>query len=733
MHKETDAYFMHAFAPNGQPIGGITGIAGCCSYVSPIAPPAVGTWSHLAVTFDGLQMTYYLNGSAVAVASTTGPIQASTLPLWIGNNSYGEGFIGRIDEVRVYDRSLELLEIQADMTRSILPQGPDTTDPTVALTAPVAGTVAGVVNVQADAIDDFGVVGVQFLLDGAPLGAEDLAPPYELLWDTSAALNGAYVLSARARDGAGNTGLAVDVAVTVNNVPDTTDPTILLSAPSDGATLTGSVLIQANAGDNVGVIGVQFLLDGAPLGAEDLTAPYNLIWNTRLHGNGPYVLSATVRDAAGNTATAADVGVTVDNSSLLPVAAWAFDEGTAAVANDATGNGHTGAVAGAVWTPDGRFGSALVFDGLDDAVVVADAPGLALANAMTLSAWVRPSQLGSSWRPVLQKEPDAWLLHASSPSGLPLAGATLDGSCCTTVSALSALPVDVWSYLAVTYDGALLTYYVDGTAVATATATGLLDTTTAPLRIGNNSYAGEAFAGRIDEVRIYDWVLDESEIQSDMSTSILPQIPDVTDPTVSLTAPAPGPVAGAVSIEADAADDVGVVGVQFLLDGLPLGAEDLSVPYSLLWDTSAVSNGSYLLSARARDAAGNTGLAPDVAITVDNVPDTTDPTVSLSAPTEGATLVNSVLIQALADDNVGVAGVQFLLDGAPLGAEDLLAPYELLWNTRLHVNGPYVLSAQARDFAGNTVVATGVGVTLNNDPLSPVAAWGFDEGVGATA
>src|SRR5262249_43394047 len=82
--------------------------------------------------------------------------------------------------------------------------------------------------------------------------------------------------------------------------------------------------------------------------------------------------------------------------------------------------------------------------------------------------------------------------------------------------------------------------------------------------------------------------------------------PDTTPPTVSLTSPAGGAaVGGTVSVSANASDDVGVVGVQFLIDGAPLGAEDTAAPYSVSWDTTTVANGSHTLSARARDAAGN--------------------------------------------------------------------------------------------------------------------------------
>ena len=64
-----------------------------------------------------------------------------------------------------------------------------------------------------------------------------------------------------------------------------------------------------------------------------------------------------------------------------------------------------------------------------------------------------------------------------------------------------------------------------------------------------------------------------------------------------------------MTVSANASDNVGVVGVQFLRDGAPLGTEDKTFPCDVLWDTSLVTNGSHTLGASARDAAGNLGTA----------------------------------------------------------------------------------------------------------------------------
>src|SRR6185436_20789185 len=76
--------------------------------------------------------------------------------------------------------------------------------------------VNDIINVNADAIDNVGVVGVQFLIDGTNVGVEDTNPPYSLAWDTRTVSNGAHTVAARARD-LYNTTLSAPVNVNVAN------------------------------------------------------------------------------------------------------------------------------------------------------------------------------------------------------------------------------------------------------------------------------------------------------------------------------------------------------------------------------------------------------------------------------------------------------------------------------------------------------------------------------------
>ena len=94
---------------------------------------------------------------------------------------------------------------------------------------------------------------------------------------------------------------------------DTTAPTVSLTAPASAATVSGTVTVSASASDNVGVVGVQFKLDGVNLGAEDTTSPYSVSWYTPGAANGTHTLTAVARDASGRTTISAARTVTVSN------------------------------------------------------------------------------------------------------------------------------------------------------------------------------------------------------------------------------------------------------------------------------------------------------------------------------------------------------------------------------------------------------------------------------------
>src|SRR6185503_831850 len=97
-------------------------------------------------------------------------------------------------------------------------------------------------------------------------------------------------------------------------------------------------------------------------------------------------------------------------------------------------------------------------------------------------------------------------------------------------------------------------------------------------------------------------------------------------------------VRASLNVTASASDNAGVLGVQFLVDGVPLGSEDTTAPYSVTWNTTTAGNGAHALTARARDAAGNIATSVAATVTVDNAP----PTVAIASPAGGASVSGSV-------------------------------------------------------------------------------------------
>jgi hypothetical protein len=138
---------------------------------------------------------------------------------------------------------------------------------------------------------------------------------------------------------------------------------------------------------------------------------------------------------------------------------------------------------------------------------------------MTLEGWVFPTVVPSNWRAVVGKDVDRYYLMAGSSGNAPAVGGTFSPGGNTNLFASGALPVNSWTHLAATFDGATLRLYVNGVQVASQARTGTLTTSNAVLTIGHNIF-GERFIGRIDEVRIYNRALTAAEIQTDMVTPI---------------------------------------------------------------------------------------------------------------------------------------------------------------------------------------------------------------------
>ena len=111
-----------------------------------------------------------------------------------------------------------------------------------------------------------------------------------------------------------------------------TPPTVAITAPTAGASLTGTTSVSANASDNLGVTSVQFMLDGANLGTAVTQAPYSVSWDTSTAAAGAHTLTAVATDTASLNSTSTAVAVTV----TVPISPPSISAVTSSVTGSST-------------------------------------------------------------------------------------------------------------------------------------------------------------------------------------------------------------------------------------------------------------------------------------------------------------------------------------------------------------------------------------------------------------
>jgi hypothetical protein len=518
-----------------------------------------------------------------------------------------------------------------------------------------------------------------------------------------------YHYRVRSRDAAGNLGTSGDFTFTTK---DGTAPTVSVTAPAAGATVSGTVTVTVSASDNVGVVGVQLELDGTNLGTEDTASPYSIAWNTTTVSNAAHTLTAVARDAAGNTRTSASVTVTVSNDTSAPAI------------SAVTASAITAAGATITWTSDEAsdsqveyglttsYGSVTPLNG--SMVTAHSVPLTGLTDATVYHYRVRSRDAAGNLATsgdftVTTQDGTAPVITAVAASSITKSGAAITW----TTNEPSDSQVDYGP----------TTAYGTSTAVASSlvtshstTLSGLQEATLYHFRVRSRDTAGNL------------------RISSDFTFTTK----DVTAPTVSITSPAAAAVlSSTVTVTATASDNVGVAGVQFKVDGASVGAEDTTAPYSVAWNTTTTANGLHTLTAVARDAAGNVTTSAGVLVTVLNVlgqsssanassassesssaaSHAVPPSISIVAPFTGVTVTGTVTLAADASDDVGVDGVQFSLNGVPLGPEIARAPYTMEWDSSTASDGVYVLTAKARDMDSRVTTAEAIALTVENGVL----------------
>ena len=507
--------------------------------------------------------------------------------------------------------------------------GPDTTPPVVSITAPQNNAVlTGTVTLTASASDNVAVANVQFAVDGNLYGAPLTAPPYTIQWDTTTTTQSVHAITAIATDPSNNQATSAAVMLTVDETP----PTVSITSPVSGSSVTGSITLSANATDNTSVAGVQFLVDGLAVGSEVTTAPFQMSWNSATVANGSHSVSARARDAAGLAATSIAVSVTTSNTvSSVPTIdkVISVDKGSSGT-SVSTASFSTGAINEVLlaFIASDSAKPAMTVSGVTGAGLTWNLVGRTNAQMGTSEVWRAYSagQLSNvTVTATFSQSAPACSMTVVSLTGTDTSGVNGAGAIGAIASANSAAGVPS-VYLTTTRSSSLLFAVGNDWTAATARTLGagqtLVHQDLSPT--GDTYWVQRTSAGvptqgtvvTLNDTGPTGHMFNFTAVEVLASGTSGPPTP----PTVSMTSPvSASTLAGRAVLTAVASGTYApIVGVQFQLDGVNLGAQVNVSPYSLVWDTTTSTSGLHTITATVQDAVGGTATSDPVTVTVDN-------------------------------------------------------------------------------------------------------------------
>jgi len=446
--------------------------------------------------------------------------------------------------------------------------------------------------------------------------------------DTGLTASTVYNYRVRATDAAGNlSGYSAVASATTQALPDTTAPSVPVNVVAAAASTNQVNVTWSASTDNVGVTGylversqgagsTSFAQVGTPAAASysDAGLLAGTVYNYRVRA----------ADAAGNlsgySAVASTTTSNVVSSGSGPVASYGFSEGSGTVTADSSGNGYTGTLSAATWTSGGKYGQALSFNGTSSYVNLGNPALLKLTGSMTLEAWVLATGNPADDGQIIAKSDSGstttgWQFKTSPDTGVRTFGVGVSPNGSSIVQRFSkTVPVlNTWYHVAGVYNASARTLdvYVNGVlddgVLSGSVPSAQFDPNLSVL-IGKRS-GGYNFMGTIDEVRIYNRALSQTEIQTDMNTSMGGSSSvDTTAPTAPTGLAAVAVSRSQINLSWGAStDNVGVTGYlveyrrgyngNFTQIGTTTGTTFTS--------TGLFSRTTYSYRVRATDAAGN--------------------------------------------------------------------------------------------------------------------------------
>jgi hypothetical protein len=657
------------------------------------------------------KVEYYANGALIGTAPGS-PFCINWNSMGVPNGTYSL-------TAKLYNGNVNVAAISSPVSVNVSNGGSlDKSAPIVSLVAPAdSSTISGITDVAVSASDNNGVAGVEFFING-DLVFFDASAPFVYKWNTALAKNGNHIVYVKAYDAAGNVSRTPEIMVNISNslgAGDNTLPSVVLSLPANNSTVSGRTPIKATATDDVAVKQVFFSVDGdSIIGTLSGYSVLDNSWLTTGYKDGWHEVSALATDTSGNIGRSRTSTVFINNAisgdtvdtvaptlSITAPVNNSIVSGTTNITASATDNVGVTKVEFYVDHNLQKIGFTAPYVYLWDTTKLANRTHLIYALAYDAAGNI--ATLATINVTVNNKVSDT-----SSPT-VNLTAPTNN----TAYSTAQTVTISASDNVGVIK----VEFYDNGNLLGSDTT----NPYSYPWAItsannGNHSLTAKA----------YD-AAGNSAISSAVSVTVNIASSDTVAPTASITAPANNStVSGTANVTANASDNVGVIKVEFYIDGA-LKTTDTASSYSYSWNTTSASNGAHLIYAKAYDAAGNVGTSATISVTVSNMTsDTLSPTVSLTAPTNNIvySTAQTAIISATASDNVGVSKVEFY-DNGNLLASDTTNPYSYSWAITSANNGAHSLTAKAYDAAGNSAVSSAVSVTVNiatSDTTAPTAS-----------
>ena len=452
----------------------------------------------------------------------------------------------------------------------------DNTPPTVNVTAPANGAIVhgSAVAISANASDTSGVQKVDFYYDSNVLVGTGTSAPFTINWDTSTVTNGTHSLYVVATDAVGNSNTSTLISVTVDNAP----PTVALTNPANGAAITGVVNLAVNAADDVGVQKVQYYRDSSVLLGTSFSAPFGFSWDSTTVTTGAHTLFAVATDTVGNTATSATISVTVDRT--LPTVSMTAPSGGALV---------SGTAVSLSATASDNVGISRVDFYRDSNVLL----GTDNTSPYGIS-WDSNSTTSGSHTIFAVATDTAGNTRTSS--GVTVTVDNTGPTVSMSAPAHGAFVTGTLSVSATAADNvamAKVEFYRDSNVL-------LATDTSSPYSINWNSTTVTSGAHTL-------YAIAQDTVGNRTTSASISITVDNTAPTVTITNPANGAQVTRntiVSINANAADNIGVVKVEFYVNNA-LTCTDTAAAYTCAWQVPN-QKANFNLKATAYDAAGKT-------------------------------------------------------------------------------------------------------------------------------